>query len=92
MNRLWMISYDIEDNKVRRHVHNHLKDRGERVQYSVFECWLNRRQLSELRTRLQTEIKDGDSVRWYPLCAWCAQSIDWHGRGSPAEDADFHLL
>ena len=87
-----MISYDIEDDKVRRRVHGILKDHGDRVQFSVFECWLNRPELITLRSRLQQEIQDGDSLRWYPLCRWCSQSIDWQGQGAPAEDADFHLL
>jgi CRISPR-associated protein Cas2 len=87
-----MISYDIEDNRVRRRVHDLLKDHGARVQFSVFECWLDSRQVAGLRIRVQREIQDRDSVRWYPLCAWCKRSIDWHGQGSRAEDADFHLL
>ncbi|MGH8477117.1 MAG: CRISPR-associated endonuclease Cas2 [Methylococcales bacterium] len=92
MSRLWMISYDIEDDKVRRRVHDVLKDHGERVQFSVFECWLDRPELVELRTRLQEEIQDQDSIRWYPLCRWCSRSIEWQGQGLAAEDADYHLL
>lgn len=92
MKRLWMITYDIEDDRVRRRVHDLLKNHGERVQYSVFECWLDVRELARLRDRLRREIEDSDSLRWYPLCHWCAESIEWHGQGKAAGDDDFYLL
>ncbi|MGR9108436.1 MAG: CRISPR-associated endonuclease Cas2 [Gammaproteobacteria bacterium] len=92
MSRLWMISYDIEDDKVRRRVSDLLKNHGKRVQYSVFECWLSGRELTGLRVRLQREIDEGDRVRWYPLCRWCSASVEWFGQGSSARDEDFHVL
>ncbi len=92
MNRLWVVSYDIEDDKIRRQVHTILKDHGERAQYSVFECWLDSKQLTRLRQKLRDTVDESDSIRWYPLCKWCSRSIEWQGQGNSAKDADFHLL
>ena len=35
-----LVTYDIKDDKKRNKVCNILKDYGNRVQYSVFECYL----------------------------------------------------
>ncbi len=92
MSRLWMVAYDIEDDRSRRRVHDLLKDYGERVQYSVFECWLKDETQAELRNRLVAEVEEGDSIRWYPLCVWCRSEVVWQGRGTPADDPGFYLL
>jgi len=91
MTRLWLVSYDISDDKSRQHVHNILKDYGKRVQYSVFECHLTDHQLSVLRTRLLDKIDTEDSLRWYPLCVWCSESVFFQGVGLPPEDEAFFL-
>jgi len=87
-----MITYDIEDDRSRRRVHNILKNHGKRVQYSVFECWLNDDVMAILRMDVSQELETGDTVRWYPLCAWCHKEITWQGTGTPADDPAFHLL
>jgi len=92
MSKLWMISYDISNHKIRRNVSNHLLDHGLRVQYSVFECRLNKKQLEELRAILNELIEDTDSIRWYPLCRWCEASVEWQGAGEAVETDDYHLI
>jgi CRISPR-associated protein Cas2 len=91
MTRLWLISYDISADNTRQRVHNILKDYGKRVQYSVFECHLSDRQLCDLRARLLDELDSTDSLRWYPLCAWCSEAVFYQGLGLPPEDEDFFL-
>ena len=87
-----MIAYDIEDDGARRRIHNVLKDYGKRVQYSVFECWLDEPNLNGLRRQIDAQLDSGDSVRWYPLCAWCRREVSWQGIGDAADDADFYLV
>jgi CRISPR-associated protein Cas2 len=48
----FLISYDITSNKLRRKIDNVLSDYGIRMQYSLFECNIDKVQLSELRERL----------------------------------------
>ena len=89
---LWMISYDISNDKTRRKVHNHLKDHGNRVQYSVFECRLRAEQFTELREELANLIEDTDTIRWYPLCNTCENKIDWQGNGSLVDPNDYYIV
>lgn len=87
-----MIAYDISDDRSRRQVFKLLENHGERVQYSVFECRLQSAQLHSLQQQLLSHIQADDSIRWYPLCAWCESSIDQQGSGEPVNDAEFYLL
>lgn len=91
LERLWIIAYDIEDDAVRRRVHNLLENHGRRVQYSVFECWLHNQALQRLRIMVQTEIHSSDHVRWYPSCQNCQRDIQWQGGERPENEA-FYLL
>jgi len=49
MRRRYLISYDVSCDKRRYRIFKTLLDRGDHVQYSVFFCDLNRRELAELR-------------------------------------------
>ncbi len=72
--RRWVVCYDVADDRRRRRVERALLGLGQRVQYSVFECLLTypeaRFQLGAIADELE---KDADSLRAYPLCAWCAE-------------------
>ena len=61
-----IVSYDISDDKERKKVHNILKDFGTRVQYSVFECVINIKQLKELKEKTDIYATGSeDSIRYY---------------------------
>lgn len=89
--RRWMIAYDISDHRQRRLIHKLLQDHGHRVQYSVFECELSRKQQQVLRARLCAFLAEGDSIRWYPLCHWCHSRIQYAGSGDSSTTDDFYL-
>lgn len=55
---LYLITYDICDDKRLRRVHKLLKGYGEWVQLSVFQCRLSRRRLAELQQLLDGAIVD----------------------------------
>ena len=93
MKSLWVVAYDISDDAARRHVFEILKNRGEPVQYSVFECWLTGRQLQAVREEVKEHLTKEDQVRWYPLCSWCRDRTYWQGiHGAMPEDRGFTLL
>ena len=73
-----VVSYDIHDDKRRNHIHKVLKNFGERIQFSVFECDLTKEQLLRMQHALKWIIKedDQDSVRFYHLCDNCQRKID----------------
>lgn len=65
---IWVVAYDIPDDKRRRKVQKILEGFGRSVQYSVFECDLNPDKLARLERRLRLVIADGeDNIRLYPL-------------------------
>ena len=65
---LYVVIYDISDDKRRKRVFNLLEGYGQRVQFSAFECVLSDRKFEELRSRLAKVVKmNEDSVRFYPI-------------------------
>ena len=66
-----IVSYDISDDKRRRKVATLMEGYGYRVQYSVFECSLTKRQMKKLKQELHPYVKaqEMDSIRFYPLPA-----------------------
>jgi len=92
MSRLWMIAYDISNDRIRREVHDILTNHGTRVQYSIFECYLHGRAKDELQRRIIDLIEDSDSIRWYPLCSWCREKIIRQGQGMETNNPEYYLL
>jgi CRISPR-associated protein Cas2 len=70
-----------------------LKDFGERVQYSVFECRLEQDTLEKLRQRIErlTDPQE-DRVRIYRLCKECTAQVEIRGSGKVVEDPDVYVL
>ncbi len=62
----YVIVYDIPCDKRRKKIADLLEGYGERVQYSVFECVLNKGQYQQLTHRLKKIINlEEDSIRIY---------------------------
>ena len=60
MRKFYFISYDITDDKRRNRVARILLDYGERVQYSVFCCQVNKRELLKLQESLKLAINNNE--------------------------------
>lgn len=66
--QLYLISYDIRDDKRWRQVYKAMRGQGDRVQYSVFRCVLTERRLAELADKLSKAISHTeDQVLIVPL-------------------------
>jgi len=66
--RLYLVCYDICDDRRLRHVYVTMRGFGEHLQYSVFRCVLDRRRLAELRTALEEIVMPSkDQVLLIPL-------------------------
>ena len=86
----YVIAYDIPDDKRRTKVHQILLGYGKWTQYSLFECFLTRKQLVLLRSRLAEHlVPRQDSVRFYPLCANCVSKVETVGGPPPADTVLF---
>ena len=68
----YLITYDIENNKRRKKVSDELEAYGYRVNFSVFECELNKTKMKNLVKKLEELIyKKKDSLRFYHVCENC---------------------
>jgi len=72
---LVVVCYDIPDDRRRVRLHKLLKNYGEPVQYSVFECALGRGEFDFLKSDVAQVIKREDNVRYYRLCAACEAKL-----------------
>jgi len=72
-----LVVYDISSDKRRTKLHNALLDYGTPVQYSVFECLLEPKQLERMRKAVRRVIRPRvDQVRYYFLCASCVAKTE----------------
>ncbi|MBN2093054.1 CRISPR-associated endonuclease Cas2 [candidate division KSB1 bacterium] len=89
---LIIISYDIEDDRIRTRVANKLKDFGPRVQFSVFEADINAEELKRLEKLLdKTQLAKNDSIRVYQICETCKTKIKIWGKGDITQDKEFYI-
>ncbi len=72
-----VVTYDIPNDRRRTKLHNVLKNFGTPVQYSVFECLVDAKELAQMRRAVERVIKPRlDSVRYYTLCRACQARIE----------------
>ena len=74
---MYLISYDIDKNKIRNRIAKTLENYGKRVQYSVFECEIDKGQFDKLYGELLT-LMSGEvegSIRVYQICKNCFEKI-----------------
>lgn len=74
---MYVISYDIESDKIRNKIAKTLEGYGRRVQYSVFECRITQDQYDELYGKLAIlmEKEETGNIRFYRICRNCEMSI-----------------
>lgn len=80
---IYFISYDIANQKRLRKVTKTLENFGIRIQFSFFECEMQKEQFEDLRNQiLEIMDKKEDSLLIYPLCQDCASKTTSLGKGS----------
>jgi CRISPR-associated protein Cas2 len=86
----YVIAYDIPDDRRRTKVHKILSGFGAWTQYSLFECFLSKKELVQLKAKLAKHLNETqDSIRFYPLCAACLDKVETVGGEPPKEDITF---
>lgn len=91
---MYIISYDISKDKKRRKISKELENYGKRVQYSVFECELDKKRFEELYKKLVFQMgneESEDSIRIYSLCRNCIEKTAIIGVKKNREDPDGQL-
>ena len=53
---LYVVAYDVPDDKRRNKIHKTLKGFGSWTEYSLFECFLTKKQTLMLRAKLEKHI------------------------------------
>ncbi len=77
MKKYIVVAYDITDDKRRNKICDILSGYGTRVNYSVFECFLDEKNIKSLKSRIMQHLKkDEDSVLYYYLCKDCLEKIE----------------
>lgn len=72
----WLVCYDVRDPARLRKAAKILEGTGERMQYSVFRCWLNPAAMHRLRWELTRVLEPEDDVLLIPLCSRCVNGME----------------
>ncbi len=88
--RWYLVSYDVRDPLRLRKTHKLLKGYGVSLQFSVFRCRLNPRQLERLRWELEKVLAPEDGLLIAGMCATCidrvvvrSPRVDWDLKEEP---------
>jgi CRISPR-associated protein Cas2 len=86
----YIVAYDIPSDRRRTKIHKVLTGFGTWTQYSLFECFLSKKEFILLKAKLAKHIEDTqDSIRFYPLCANCLDRVETVGGQPPTEETLF---
>lgn len=89
----YLVTYDIPNDARRFRLAKALKDYGERVQYSVFECLLDEKLFAAMLERIAKETHETeDRVRVYQLCEGCIKAVKIIGQGVLTEDPEVYIV
>jgi len=94
MTKLWLVCYDVPDDKRRTKLAKLIERRCQRVQYSVFECPLDETALNDqLENRWLPILKlSEDNLRVYPLDGTAKQQTRVYGSPPPYEPPDYLIM
>ncbi|MEM6768417.1 MAG: CRISPR-associated endonuclease Cas2 [Bacteroidota bacterium] len=70
---LYLIAYDISDDKLRTQLGKRLEDEeGRRINFSIFECYLSKARLRKLGEWILPKLDEKtDQLAIYPICKSC---------------------
>jgi CRISPR-associated protein Cas2 len=77
MRQFVVVVYDISSDRRRTKLHDVLLNYGTPVQYSVFECLLDKEELAQMKRAVGRAIRPRvDRVRYYYLCQSCLKKVE----------------
>jgi CRISPR-associated protein Cas2 len=90
---MYVLVYDIVNDRRRNRLHRALKDYGTAVQRSVFEFDLSPKEADAMMERVEKLISpDEDTVRLYRLCSACLTNVRLLGEGTLSLDPDYYII
>jgi CRISPR-associated protein Cas2 len=72
----WLVSYDVHDPARLRRCATLMEGSGQRIQHSVFRCWMTLAQMHGLRWELTRILDPDDEVLLIPLCPRCVSGME----------------
>ena len=91
---IYVVTYDISDDRIRADVARTLSGFGTRVQHSVFECRIDHRELSLMKKVLVAKlgVASAGDIRIYCVCADCLAHSEGIGDVVRAVDAESCII
>ena len=90
---LYLVSYDISDDRRRYKLAKLLEDYGMRVQYSVFELEVSPEMFAGVRREIGEVVDlEEDNIRTYPICAACARNVEKVGTAVKYAEEDYLIF
>lgn len=90
---VYFVSYDITVPKRLAKIAKILSNFGLRVQYSFFECEMEKQKMELLKTQILENMDlEEDSLRIYPLCEDCLKKASSIGNGNIFIPTNFQIL
>lgn len=87
---LYVVAYDISDDKRRTKVHKILKGFGKWTEFSLFECFLTKKELLQMHAKLEKYLDSAtDRVRIYTICDACLPKIETVGIPEAKEETSY---
>lgn len=90
----YLVCYDIRTSQRWRKAYKLLEGYGERVQYSIFRCWLSLREREKLRWELEKVLSAEDSLLLIRLSAQCVEGMVAYNRPGawPTETQRYRIV
>ncbi len=86
----YVVAYDIPDDKRRTKIHKILKGFGQWTEFSLFECFLTKKELLQMQAKLEKYLDPrNDKVRIYLICDACLTKIETIGIPEPKEELSY---
>ncbi|MGF1979773.1 MAG: CRISPR-associated endonuclease Cas2 [Nostoc sp. CmiSLP01] len=90
---LVVVVYDIPDDKRRTKLSNFLEGYGQRIQLSVFECFLSLDEMRQLFYQVKKQVKESeDNVRFYWISEEAVSRVLTIGGESPKPPPKYYVI
>lgn len=90
---LVVVVYDIPNDKRRTKLSSFLEGYGQRVQFSVFECFLNLDEMRQLFEKLKKIVKPSeDNVRFYWISEDAVSRVLTIGSEHPQSPPNYYVI
>lgn len=86
---LVVVAYDIPQDRRRGRIAKTLLGFGARIQGSVYELWLTKREIERCWGQVTALAAKGDMIRFYLLCDSCVGRTRTIGMELPEEEVSF---